>query len=261
MEKDGDPLGRIVHDYGFYQRGSYSVNAAHADTSTRYDSVRKRVLTLDRVRWYIKADLKNGYRQFGTHPEDWRFKVYCNGPNEHYIDLACPFGKTNSSMEFCPPVKLFAISAATRWGELHRDLAPKLSSYVDDVYGGIPDNDSYKLALELRDFTCDKGEELTLEFNKKPHKTPLPAKRQVILGCLYDSTLRRVMTTKKKVEKYVSRIDEALESPSISVRKLMSLHGNLTYAAVVAPFGRPFLAALSGTIVGGVQRKLCTSLN
>ena len=45
-EKDGDPLGRIVHDYGFYQEGSYSINVAHSDTSTRYDSMRR---LLDRV--------------------------------------------------------------------------------------------------------------------------------------------------------------------------------------------------------------------
>ena len=28
VEKDGDPLGRIVHDYGFYKRSSYSINSA-----------------------------------------------------------------------------------------------------------------------------------------------------------------------------------------------------------------------------------------
>ena len=49
MEKDGDPLGRIVHDYGFFKPGSYSVNAAHADTTVRYDSIRRRVLVLDGV--------------------------------------------------------------------------------------------------------------------------------------------------------------------------------------------------------------------
>ena len=68
--KDGDPMGRIVHDYGYYVRGSYSINAAHSDTSVRYDSIRKRVRLLERIVWYIKADLKNGFRQFGTHPAD-----------------------------------------------------------------------------------------------------------------------------------------------------------------------------------------------
>ena len=48
---------------------------------------------MDKVKGYIKADLKNGYRQFDTHPEDWQFQENCNDPNEHYIDLACPFGK------------------------------------------------------------------------------------------------------------------------------------------------------------------------
>ena len=28
----GDPFRRIVHDYGFYPRGSYSVNACHSCT-------------------------------------------------------------------------------------------------------------------------------------------------------------------------------------------------------------------------------------
>ena len=50
VEKDGDPIGRVVHDYGFYQRGSYSINAAHSNTSVRYDSIRRRVLVLDKVR-------------------------------------------------------------------------------------------------------------------------------------------------------------------------------------------------------------------
>ena len=58
------------------------------------------------------------------------------------------------------------------------------------------------------------------------------------------------MATDKKVKKYVSRINEVLNSTSISVRKLLSLHVNLTFAGVVAPFGRQFLAALSCIIAG-----------
>ena len=151
MTKDGDPLGRIVHDYGYYKQGSYSINAAHSNTSVKYDSIRKRVRLLENVIWYIKADLESGFRQFGTHPADWRFQVYCNGPNEHYVDLACPFGKTNSTLEFCPPVKLFAISAAVRWSDLYGGVRPTLSSYVDDIYGGIPNCRSYERSLKLRD--------------------------------------------------------------------------------------------------------------
>ena len=135
--KDGDPLGRVIHDYGFYKRGSYSVNAAHSSTSVEYISVEERVRILQNVHWYVKADLASGFRQFGTHPRDWRYQVYCNGQNEHYIDLACPFGKTNSPLEFCAPVALFAKSAAVRYATARQCPAPKLGSYVDDIFGGF----------------------------------------------------------------------------------------------------------------------------
>ena len=36
VEKNGDPYGRVIHDYGYYIRGSYSVNAAHSSTSVTY---------------------------------------------------------------------------------------------------------------------------------------------------------------------------------------------------------------------------------
>ena len=114
--KDGDAVGRIVHDYGYYPEGSYSVNAAHSCTSVRFLPLFEVTSILDQVDCF-KADLASGYRQFGSHPVDCRFQVYCNGPNEHYIDLACPFGKTNSSLEFCPPVRLFADSSACRFGQ------------------------------------------------------------------------------------------------------------------------------------------------
>ena len=57
--------------------------------------------------------------------------------------------------------------------------------------------------MGLRKYICDTGTDLTLVFNPKPHKTPMPAKRQVILGCLYDSTARVMKSSLKKVEKYL----------------------------------------------------------
>ena len=135
--KDGDPLGRIVHDYGYYARGSYSVNATHSCTTVEYLTFKQVVSILDDVPWLIKADLKSGYRQFGVHPVDWKFQVYCNGPDEHYIDLACPFRKTNSALEFCPPVELFAKSAAIRYSEFFGKPKPILGSHIDDIFGGF----------------------------------------------------------------------------------------------------------------------------
>ena len=97
---------------------------------------------------------------------------------------------------------------------------------------------------------CDTGEQLTFVFNKKAHKTPPPAREQVILGCLFDSVNRRMRSSEKKVKKYISRIDETLTSDVVLVSTIMSLHGNLAFAANVAPFGRPFLASLSNLASG-----------
>ena len=50
IEKDGDPLGRIVHDYGFYILGSYSVNATHSCTRVIYHTTQEVTEILDGVK-------------------------------------------------------------------------------------------------------------------------------------------------------------------------------------------------------------------
>ena len=255
-EKDGDPFGRIVHDYGFYKRGGYSINATHSSTSVKYLTFLERASILQNVQWYIKADLASGFRQFGTHPVDWRMQVYCNGPHEHYIDLACPFGKTNSPLEVCPPVSLFARSAAMRYAEEMNCGAPVLGSHVDDIFGGFLLCNSYEKACHFRAYLCRIGELLTIKFNRKPTKTPLPSKRQIILGCLWNSVDRRVRTSEKKKRKYLARIMNLLSRDNASVKEILQIHGNLNYAAEVIPFGRPFLAPLSNLTVEHEQKDM-----
>ena len=161
--------------------------------------------------------MAHGFRQFGAHPKDWKYQVYCNGTDEHYIDLACPFGKTNSTLEFNAPVALFAKSVASRYTSRSGDYTPRLGSYVDDIFGGLERDPSYQRALAFRQYICQTGTSLTLLFNMEVHKTPLPATQQVILGCLYDSRLRRLRTADKKRIKYIKRVLELLNSSASSV--------------------------------------------
>ena len=49
VPKGDDPLGRIVHDYGFYRRGSYSVNACHSCTRVRYHTIKEVSSILDGI--------------------------------------------------------------------------------------------------------------------------------------------------------------------------------------------------------------------
>ena len=132
--------------------------------------------------------------------------MYCNGPNEHYIDLACPFGKTKSALEFCPPVLLFAKSVAVRYGQIYQPPKPNFGAYVDDIYGGFKRCSSYDKSLHLRSFLCQVGRRLTINFNLEVTKTPLPARVQVILGKCFDSVMGRIRTEAAKVVKYRLRI-------------------------------------------------------
>ena len=161
--------------------------------------------------------------------------MYCNGPDEHYIDLACPFGKTNSTLEFCPPVTLFAKSTAYHYARLFNGSEPRIGTYVDDIFGGLAFEPSYRRALHYRNYICQTGSALTLKFNMEVQKTPLPAKRQVILGCEYDSIARIVRTAEKKRVKYTDRILELLASPVTNVKTLQKLHGNLNFAQRLLP--------------------------
>ena len=53
MCKGKDPYGRIVHDYGYYKKGSYSVNAAHADTSVVYMRTKERIQLLENFTYLV----------------------------------------------------------------------------------------------------------------------------------------------------------------------------------------------------------------
>ena len=75
VTKHWDPCGRIVHDYGYHPKDSYSVNSTHSSTSVRYLTTKEVVSILNSVKYFLKGDLKDGFRQFGAHPVDWRFQV------------------------------------------------------------------------------------------------------------------------------------------------------------------------------------------
>ena len=70
VPKNGDPFGRIIHNYSYPLAKEGSINSALMDTAVEYGSFRLRVSQLAQVDWFIKADLVNGYRQLLVHPTD-----------------------------------------------------------------------------------------------------------------------------------------------------------------------------------------------
>ena len=134
VPKNGDPAGRIIHNYSFPLPNSKSINSALADTSVSYLSFKDRVARLSKVNWFIKADLKNGYRQMPVNPVDWHTQVYSLGPDEFYVDLSMPFGKANSSKIFCNWTSAWCFSFQFHFQKAY-GIEISLSSYVDDFFG------------------------------------------------------------------------------------------------------------------------------
>ena len=116
---------------------------------------------------------------------------------------------------------------------------------MDDIFGGFKGCKSYDRALHFRTFLCSIGKFLTLKFNMKTKKTPLPARQLVILGRLWNSDLRLVRTAPSKISKYISRIYSALTQRFVSRKDLEKIHGNLNYVASIEPYGRPFLTFIT----------------
>ena len=70
VPKNQDPLERIIHDYSFPSAVQGSVNSALINTFAQYISFVERAEQQSKVEWFIKVDMKNGYRQMGVHPRE-----------------------------------------------------------------------------------------------------------------------------------------------------------------------------------------------
>ena len=259
VPKNGDPQGRIIHNYSHPTAKHNSVNSALINTSVKYTSFKARVKSLAGVDWYIKADLKNGYRQLPVHPTDWYTQIYSLGVNEYYIDLNMPFGKGNSSKVFCTWSSAWCRSFLHHFQTAYA-IPISLSSYVDDFFGGpirtgSNSNDEIRAKM-LLDCLIEFGKITNTLMNIK--KCQGLAKRMVILGIFFDSRKKACYVAPPKCVKYTQRLKILLQNKSSSSKDIEKLVGNLVYASWVIPFGRPFISHISHFISRKDETKIVT---
>ena len=224
VPKKGDPYGRIIHNYSHEFNGK-SLNDSLIDNSTEYISFKGRVQLLRTVKFYIKLDLKDGYRQLAVHPSEWRTQVYALGPDEHFIDIAMPFGKSNSSKLFCRWASLWFESCIIRFNKIHGSSAV-LGSYVDDGFGGAT---SQQLAAKLIVFVTQSGAKLGAVVNMLKTEGPAPA--LVILGLHYCAQSAVCSLDPVKVARYTGRLNALLAAGRATSKELERIVGNLQFAA------------------------------
>ena len=179
VPKGDDPHGRVIHDYSYAIMGIQSINEVLLDNSVQYISFRERVRVLSLVSWYIKVDLKAGYRQLPLNPKDWASQVYSLGPKEYYIDVCMPFGKSNSSKIFCHQVKCQVKAFKDHFSSFAGRF--QLESYVDDIFGGAL---SKAVGMNLKNQLIKVGKLTTAVMNTV--KCEGPAQSLVVIGHLYN---------------------------------------------------------------------------
>ena len=246
VPKNGDKNGRIIHNYSYPYKNALSVNSALVDTSTEYITFKQRVALLAEVDWYIKVDLKNGYRQLPVHPSDWHTQVYSLGPNEFYIDIVMPFGKANSSKVFCTWTSAWCNSFKFHFQNYYA-YPIALAVYMDDFFGGPIRSGSLtkdlKRAYTLFQDLIIIGAVTRSFMNLK--KCEEPARSKDILGMNFNSKEKACFLAATKVSKYTAKISEIRNRGSASSKELQKVVGYLVYAAWVMPFGRPLISHIS----------------
>ena len=70
VPKNPDTVRSIIHDYTYPSSVQGSVNSALINTSVEYISFVERAKHLSKVQYFVKVDMKNGYRQLGVHPSE-----------------------------------------------------------------------------------------------------------------------------------------------------------------------------------------------
>ena len=122
---------------------------------------------------------------------------------------------------------------------------------MDDFFGGPKRSKAgldfdKKMAQLMFDKLIAVGNLTGAKMNQK--KCHPPAEAMEILGFWYDVKNSFCKLSQKKVTKYIDRINSVLSSKYVGGKNLEKVVGNLTYAAWVSPFGRPFLSVLSSKI-------------
>ena len=258
VPKNEDPWGRIIHNFSFPSKNVNSINSALTDTSVEYISFKKTVSLLAQVDWYLKVDLKNGYRQLPVHPTDWHTQVYSLGPNEFYIDITMPFGKANSSRVFCEWTSAWCRSFKYHF-QNHHPFPIALAVYMDDFFGGPIRTGSlsrdFESAQELFKDLIIIGAVTKTFMNLK--KCEEPARSKDILGMNFNSNEKACFLAETKVTKYKLRLTNLRKSGGASSKELQKIVGSLVYAAWVMPFGRPFISHIAHFInVKDVHKKV-----
>eukprot|EP00741_Cyanophora_paradoxa_P019598 tig00021133_g18919.t1 len=184
--------------------------------------------------WLVKFDLKKGYYHIALEPSTQRLLSF-EWRGVLYVYQALCFGVNIACFAFTKFTRAFA----KYWAA----LGVKLCTYIDDGLFICPSREIAELvSMHLRAIAPDLG----ITFSEKSDFTPtqLTEYLGIVIDVRPESGVFAV--TAKKVAKTLARVDEALDQPSVSARRLQKLAGSLIALRMAFPAVRLMTRPLFG---------------
>ena len=219
---------RVIRDYSTPKGSSLNDGIPDRFAKVSYVShqqIAKKICQQGPGCYISKIDLKSAFRQIPINSNDIRLlghRLY----GQYVLDARLPFG-VRSACLICQAMGIAAIFIHD-CDYTRPELRNSISLFVDD-YISISHGRStaYELYNSLKTCLSDLGFQINNDKCVPPHTT------QEVLGLLYDTVSMTVSLSQKKLEKYMSLIEDILDSSTVSYDKLHSLIGSLQFCCTV----------------------------
>ena len=235
---------RLIHHLSFPEGDSINDYIDHEVSTVKYtsfDEVLNMILTLGNGAYMAKFDIKSAFRLIPVRQSDFKL-LGIQFKDQFYFDKCLPFGCSIS----CSTFEKF--STFLEWTIKAVTASKNVRNYLDDfalaAFTGKGCQHTLDSALELLQ---DIG--VPVAHNK----TVQPTTSMTFLGINIDTVKREISMPQDKIGPLRDEIAAVLSAPTkkITLNKIQSLVGKLSFVCRAIPIGRAFLRRLIDAQRGG----------
>ena len=233
---------RLIHHLSYPPKG-ISINSGIPDTesSVQYASISDAVTSIQKLGrgcWMAKCDVKSAFRIIPIKPSE-RHLLGFKWNNYLYFDKCLPMGCSSSCKTF------EKVSTALEWICIHKLGIRSVVHVLDDfLFLARSKRECQQYLSSFLNLCSSLGVPIA------PEKTKGPARVLDFVGLELNSIEMSVKLPSEKIIKYLSSINQALSSKSISKRDIQVLAGQLNFASSVVMAGKAFNRRLYSLLQG-----------
>ena len=211
----------------FISGGGSAVQFNHFDVAVNL------VVELGKGALLAKVDVKSAFRICPVSPLDWHYLGFTFA-DLWFVDLCLPFGMRSSVNRFTQ------LASSLLWIMQNNYDITDITHYLDD----------YFLAGPPKSQICGRNMQTTVDLFRHlgvplaPEKMEGPTTKLTYLGIEIDTDLMELRLPPKKLESLMSTIRNFTSKKKCTKCELLSLIGQLSFAAKIIPAGRTFTRRL-----------------